>query len=122
MANLSNWYETKCTREQALIDLICNRTCFVTNDKDFDRFLATLSNYDISTADQFAVSFFAEYEGVEASSLNQFIQDWIALAKGCIPQKLLKQRKPEQLWLDVIQFDFHKINFNGNTYFFRKVF
>ena len=122
MANLSNWYESKCTREQALIDLICSRTCFVTNDKDFDRFLSTLSNYDISTADQFADSFFAEYEGVEASSLNQFIQDWIALAKGCIPQKLLKQRKPEQLWLDVIQFDFHKIDFNGNTYFFRKVF
>jgi len=122
MANLSNWYESKCIREQELIDLISSRTCFVTNDNDFDRFLATLLNYDISTANQFADSFFAEYEGVEAAALNLFIQDWIALAKGCIPQKLLKQREPEQLWLDVIQFDFHKINFNGNTYFFKKNF
>ena len=36
--------------------------------------------------------------------------------------EVVEAKKTEQLWLDVIQFDFHKVDFNGNTYFFRKVF
>ena len=122
MANLSTWYESKTPTVQVLVDIICERTHFVSNDQEFDKFLSILASYNISTAKQFADSFFAEYEGIDSPALNKFIQDWASVARGCLPRKLLVESRAEQLWQEVIQFDFHKINFNGNTYFFKRYF
>ena len=122
MADMSNWYQSKSLIVQDLVDIICKKTCFVVDQHDIDGFLVILASYDISTAKQFLDSFFAEYEGDEGVVLEQFVKDWCALAKGCLPRKLLKQRSPEQLWQEMIQFDFDKTVFNGNTYFFKKHF
>ena len=121
MANLSNWYESKNLIGQKLVDMICNKTSFVTNEKEIDRFVLILDGYDINTAKQFEYSFFAEYKGDDVSILRTFFQDWSALAKGCLTKKLLKERSPEVLWHELIQLDFHKFVFNGNTYFLKKI-
>ena len=122
MANLSNWYESKSLLVQALVDLICQRTSFVLKETEMDRFLLMLADYGIKSENEFADSFFGEYEGNEDDVLQQFVQDWCALAKGCLPKQLLKQNNSAKLWHEFIQFDFHRFVFNGNTYFFRRNF
>ena len=122
MANLSNWYESKSLVVQALVDLICQRTCFVLKEPEIDRFLSMLAGFAIKSKNEFADSFFAEYEGDDDGVLQQFVQDWCALAKGCLPKQLLKQNNSAQLWHELIQFDFYKFVFNGNTYFFKRNF
>ena len=120
MANLSNWYESKSLLVQALVDLICQRTSFVLKETEMDRFLLMLADYGIKSENEFADSFFGEYEGNEDDVLQQFVQDWCALAKGCLPKQLLKQNNSAKLWHELIQFDFHRFVFNGNTYFFKR--
>ena len=122
MANLSNWYESKSLVVQALVDLICQRTCFVLKEPEIDRFLSMLAGFGIKSKNEFADSFFAEYEGDDDGVLQQFVQDWCALAKGCLPKQLLRQNNSAQLWHELIQFDFYKFVFNGNTYFFKRNF
>ena len=122
MANLSNWYESKSLSDQALVDIIGIRTCFVVGEQRIDSFLLILSSYDIRTEQQFIDSFFAEYSGHDDGVLGQFVKHWSALAKGCLPRKLLKQHNAELIWQEVIQFDFHRFIFNGNTYFFKRNF
>ena len=122
MANLSNWYESKSLVVQALVDLVCQRTSFVLKEAEIDRFLLMLADYGIKSENQFADSFFGECEGDEDGVLQQFVQDWCALAKGCLPKQLLKQSNSAQLWHELIQFDFYKFVFNGNTYFFKRNF
>ena len=122
MANLSNWYESKSLVVQALVDLICQRTSFVLREPEIDKFILVLGNYGIETENNFADSFFAEYEGDDDGVLQQFVQDWCGVAKGCLPKRLLKEANSKQLWNDLIRHDFYKLIFNGNTYFFRKNF
>ena len=122
MANLSNWYESKSLVCQKLVDMICNKTSYVINEKEIDRFLLLLQGYGINTAKQFEHSFFAEYKGDEVSILWMFVQDWSALAKGCSAKQLLKDRSPELLWRELIHLDFHRFVFNENTYFLKKNF
>mgnify|MGYP004177043445 CR=1 FL=1 len=122
MANLSNWYESKSLLVQALVDLICQRTSFVLKEAEIDRFLLMLADYGIKSENEFADSFFGEYEGNEDDVLQQFVQDWCALAKGCLPKQLLKQNNSAKLWHELIQFDFHRFVFKGNTYFFKRNF
>ena len=122
MANLSNWYESKSLVVQALVDLVCQRTSFVLMEPEIDRFLLMLAGYGIESENEFADSFFGEYEGDEDGVLQRFVQDWCALAKGCFSKQLLKQNNAVQLWHELIQFDFYKVVFNGNTYFFKRNF
>ena len=122
MANLLNWYESKSLVVQVLVDLICHRTSFILKQPEIDGFLSILADFGIKSKREFADSFFGEYEGDDDGVLQQFVQDWCALARGCLPKQLLKQNNSAQLWHELIQFDFYKIVFNGNTYFFKRNF
>tara|TARA_B100000073_G_C23699163_1_gene559558 strand:- start:149 stop:517 length:369 start_codon:yes stop_codon:yes gene_type:complete len=122
MADLFNWYESKSLVVQALVDLICQKTSFVVKELEIDRFLLMLEEVGVKTENNFADSFFGEYEGEDEGVLHQFVRDWCALAKGCLPKQLLKQNNSTQLWYELIQYDFYRLVFNGNTYFFKRNF
>ena len=107
---------------KAPVDRICERTAFVLKEQEIERFLLILAVYGIKPEKQFADSFFGEYEGDEDGALQPFVQDWLALAKGCLPKQLLKQKNSAQLWHELIQFDFCKFVFNRNAYFFKRNF
>ena len=85
--------------------------------RENDNFLLILASFDVSTAQQFLDSFFAECEVDEDSVLVQFVNDRIALARGFFPKQLLKHCKPEQLWKQLILFDFYKFVLNSNRRF-----
>ena len=120
MANLSNWYESKTLKAQNLIDVVCEKTRFVKTEKQYDTFIASIAEYGIDNAEKFANAFFAEYEGTGPDVLELFINDWLKLAKGCLPKRVLKESKPEQLWNELIRFDFHQLDINGHTYFVKR--
>ena len=120
MANLSNWYESKTLKAQNLIDVVCEKTRFVKTEKQYDTFIASIAEYGIDNAEKFANAFFAEYEGTGPDVLELFINDWLKLAKGCLPKRVLKESKPQQLWNELIRFDFHQLYINGHTYFVKR--
>ena len=81
MANLSNWYESKNLIGQKLVDMICNKTSFVTNEKEIDRFVLILDGYDINTAKQFEYSFFAEYKVMMSLFCGHFFKTGLLLPR-----------------------------------------
>ena len=122
MANLSNWYESKTLEVQNLIDEVCKKTRLVRTEKQYDSFIASICQYGIDNAEKFANAFFAEYEGNDPEVLELFINDWLKLSKGCLPKRILSEWKREQLWDELIQFDFYQLNINGHTYFVKRNF
>ena len=120
MANLSNWYESKALKTQKLIDLICDKTRLVVAEQQYDAFIDSINCFGIDSARSFADAFFAEYEGQADDVILLFINDWMKLVKGCLPKRLLKDLKPEQLWNEVVKYDFYRIPINGHTYFFKR--
>ena len=120
MANLSNWYESKPVETQRLIDLVCEKTCFVKTEQQYDEFLTAINQCQIHSAQDFSDLFFAEYQGDSDDVVDIFIKDWLKLAKGCLPTRLLKERKPQHLWKQIVRFDFRKVIVNGNTYFIKR--
>ena len=120
MANLSNWYESKGWETQKLIDVICEKTRLVQSEHHYDVFIDSINCFGIDSDRSFVAAFFAEYEGQADDIVSLFINDWMKLAKGCLPKRLMKDMEPEQLWNEVVKFDFYRIPINGNTYFFKR--
>jgi hypothetical protein len=122
MANLSNWYEAKTLKVQKLVDVVCEKTRFVVTDQQYDEFLFAIRQHGVDSAEQFEDAFFAEYPGQGQSIIEEFINDWMKLAKGCLSKRLLQENNQLQLWNDLVQYDFYKLSFCGNTYFFKRLF
>ena len=120
MANLSNWYESKSWKTQKLIDVICEKTRLVISEHHYDAFIDSINCLGIDCDRSFVAAFFAEYEGQADDVVLLFINDWMKLAKGCLPKRLIKDMDPEQLWNEVVKFDFYRIPINGHTYFFKR--
>ena len=106
MANLSNWYEAKTLKAQKLVDVVCEKTRFVVTDQQYDEFLLAIRQHGVDSAEQFEDAFFAEYPGQGQSIIEEFINDWMKLAKGCLSKRLLQENNQLQLWKDLVQYDF----------------
>jgi len=120
MANLSNWYESKTAKEKRLIDVVSQKMRFVRTEKQYDKFLDVIRQYGIDGDEQFLGTFVAEYEGTDQAVLGEFVRDWMKLARGCLPKRILLEQDPVRLWHDLIQHDFYRLFFDGNTYLFKR--
>jgi hypothetical protein len=123
-AKFAAWYDAKPEEVQFLIDEICNRTSFIIEESDYDQFIDMLSNYGITTAEQFESAFEAEYEGYGESIYAKFAEEFCESTglNSDIPDLLINAIDYEQVYYQSLQYDFIDFDFNENRYFFRNNF
>jgi hypothetical protein len=122
--NFAKWYDSKSEDMQSLIDEIAERTSFIIDESDYDQFIEQLSDYGITTAEQFADAFEAEYEGYGEHIYAKFAEEWCDETglNADIPDLLSSAIDYEQVYYQSLQYDFMDFDFNENRYFFRNNF
>lgn len=111
------------TERQHLIDSIEERTQFVVTEQDFERFIVMLEeDYGITSAMDFEDKFMGEFEGYGEHITAQFCEDMIEecgylvnvpdFLMGCIDWQLV--------WYSALRHDFSDIQWQENTYIFRR--
>ena len=116
------WYDNKTEEQQAFIDEVSDRTSYITEEYQYDDFIAELSSYGIETTEQFEDAFECEVEGYGERVTSEFAEQLIddcgysiepEFIRGCIDWQLV--------WYSSLRFDYQTVEFNGNTYFFRNI-
>ena len=118
------WYDSKPEEIQFLIDEISDRTSFIIDEADYDKFIEQLADYGITTAEQFADAFEAEYEGYGEHIYAKFAEEFCdsaCLTEG-VPELFINAIDFEMVYYQSLQYDFMDFDFNGNRYFFRNHF
>ena len=118
------WYDAKSEEIQLLIDVISDRTYHIIDEDEYDQFIDELSDYGITTAEQFEDAFNGEFAGFGEHILTEFAEDYCEatgilgslsdIAEHCIDYN--------QVWYYAFQHDFNCVVFNGNSYFFHNHF
>jgi hypothetical protein len=118
------WYDSKDADTQELIDAISDRTYFIIEEQDYDRFINMLDeDYGITSAMDFEDKFEAELEGYGDSQ----IADWCEqMLDDCdylrtIPDFIRNNIDFTGVWEGYLRFDYSEVQFQENTYLFRVV-
>lgn len=120
----AEWYDAKSEDEQALIDAISDRTCFITDEHEYDEFIELLDDYGIEHASQFEDAFEQELEGYSESVLATFAEE-LCDAMGYtadLPSLFANHIDWETVWYAELRHDFITVEFNNNTYLFHNSF
>ena len=116
------WYDSKSPEMQDLIDAISDRTYYIIEEQDYDRFINMLDeDYGITTAVDFEDKFEREIEGYGDSQLAEFTE---SLLDDCgylsnIPDFILSNIDYTGVWEGWLRFDYSEVQFQENTYLFR---
>jgi len=116
------WYDSKSPEMQDLIDAISDRTYYIIEEQDYDRFINMLDeDYGITTALDFEDKFEAEIESYGDHQLAEFAEQ---LVDECgyldrVPDFLQNCIDYEAVWNSWLRFDYSEVQFNENTYLFR---
>ena len=116
------WYDSKDVATQELIDSISDRTYFIIEEQDYDRFITMLDeDYDITSAMDFEDKFEAELEGYGDSQIadwcEQMLDDCDYLRS--IPDFIRNNIDFTGVWEGYLRFDYSEVQFQENTYLFR---
>ena len=115
------WYDSKDADTQELIDAISDRTYFIIEEQDYDRFIDLLKDEGIESAMDFEDKFEAELEGYGD---NQ-IADWCEqMLDDCgyltdLPTFIRNNIDFTGVWESDLSFDYSEWQFQENTYLFR---
>ena len=115
------WYDSKDAATQELIDAISDRTYFIIEEQDYDRFIDLLKDEGIESAMDFEDKFEREFEGYGDRALAEYAEE---LAEECgyldrIPDFLRNHIDWEDVWTCELRFDYSEWQFQENTYLFR---
>lgn len=116
------WYDSKDADTQELIDAISDRTYFIIEEQDYDRFITMLDeDYGITSAMDFEDKFEAELEGYGDSQLADYAEQ---LVTDCYemqgaPTFVLNHIDWEAVWNCELRYDYSEVQFQENTYLFR---
>ena len=118
------WYDAKSEEIQSLIDEISDRTHHIIDEDDYDNFIEELSDYGITTVEDFEDAFSGEFEGFGEHILTEFAENYCEgtgilgdlsdIAAHCIDFN--------QVWYYAFQYDFTVVEFRGNSYFFHNCY
>ena len=115
------WYDSKDADTQELIDAIADRTCFIIEEQDYDRFIDLLKDEGIESAMDFEDKFEAEIEGYGDHQLaeyaEQMLDDCGYLSE--LPEMFRNYIDFEAMWNGCLRFDYSEWQFQENTYLFR---
>ena len=116
------WYDSKDVATQELIDSISDRTYFIIEEQDYDRFITMLDeDYDITSAMDFEDKFEAELEGYGDHQLAEYAEQML---DDCgyldrLPDMFRNHIDFESVWNCELRFDYSEVQFQENTYLFR---
>jgi len=122
--DFANWYDAKPEEIQSLIDEIAERTSYIIDEQDYDNFIETLSDYGITTAEQFEDAFYGEFDGYGQRVLIEFTENLVDDLGYLdqVPDILKNAIDYELVYYQTIQHDFVDFQFNENTYIFNRNF
>ena len=120
-AAFAAWYDSKDAATQELIDVISDRTYFIIEEQDYDRFIDLLKDEGIESAMDFEDKFEAELEGYGDFQLGQYAEQML---DDCgyldrLPGMLRNHIDFESVWNCELRFDYSEWQFQENTYLFR---
>ena len=115
------WYDSKDAATQELIDAISDRTYFIIEEQDYDRFIDLLKDEGIESAMDFEDRFEVELEGYGDFQLGQYAEQML---DDCgyldrLPDMLRNHIDFEAVWNCELRFDYSEWQFQENTYLFR---
>jgi len=115
------WYDSKDAATQELIDAISDRTYFIIEEQDYDRFIDLLKDEGIESASDFEDRFEVELEGYGDRPLAEYAEQLIADCGylSSIPDLLRNHIDWESVWNCDLRYDYSEVQFQGNTYLFR---
>ena len=123
-AAFAAWYDSKDAATQELIDSISDRTYFIIEEQDYDRFITMLDeDYGITSAMDFEDKFEAELEGYGDRQLAEYAEQML---DDCgyldrLPDMLRNHIDFESVWNCELRYDYSEVQFQENTYLFRVV-
>ena len=116
------WYDAKSEGMQLLIDEISDRTHYIIDEDEYDAFIEELSDYGITTADEFEDAFEGEWEGTGERVTSEFAEDLMESCGYSIEPEFIRNCIDwERVWHSALKFDYNTIDFCGNTYFLRDI-
>ena len=116
------WYDSKDAATQELIDSISDRTYFIIEEQDYDRFINMLDeDYGITSAMDFEDKFEAELEGYGDHQLAEYAEQML---DDCgyldnLPDMFRNHIDFESVWNCELRYDYSEVQFQENTYLFR---
>ena len=115
------WYDSKDADTQELIDAISDRTYFIIEEQDYDRFIDLLKDEGIESAMDFEDKFEAEIEGYGDHQLAEYAEQML---DDCgylsdLPEMFRNYIDFEAMWNGCLRFDYSEWQFQENTYLFR---
>ena len=113
------WYDAKSEDEQALIDEISDRTCYVIDEGEYDKFIQELDSYGIEDASAFEAAYYGEIEGTGERVTTDFTEQFCEECGYSIEPDFIRNCIDwSRVWHSAIRFDFNVVEFKGTTYFF----
>jgi len=116
------WYDSKDAATQELIDAISDRTYFIIEEQDYDRFITMLDeDYGITSAMDFEDKFEAEIEGYGDSQIAAWCEQMLdeAAVSDDVPDFIRNHIDWEDVWNCELRYDYSEVQFQENTYLFR---
>ena len=115
------WYDSKDADTQELIDAISDRTYFIIEEQDYDRFIDLLKDEGIESAMDFEDRFEVELEGYGDHQLAEYAEQML---DDCgylsdLPEMFRNYIDFEAMWNGCLRFDYSEWQFQENTYLFR---
>jgi len=120
--NFDAWYDALDTDKQELVDSISDRTYYITEEQEYDDFIAMLDeDYGITTAMDFEDKFEAEFEGYGESQLAEYAENMVTEGYDMsrLPDFITNHIDWKAVWNCELRYDYSEIQFNENTYLFR---
>ena len=107
------WYDAKHEDEQALIDEISDRTSYIIDEDEYDKFIEELDSYGIEDA------FYGEIEGTGERVTTEFAEQLVEdMGYSIQPEFIANCIDYQLVWYSALRYDFNAVEFGGNTYFF----
>ena len=115
------WYDSKDADTQELIDAISDRTYFIIEEQDYDRFIDLLKDEGIESAMDFEDRFEVELEGYGDHQIADWLEEHL---DDCgyltdVPNFVRNHIDFESVWNCEIRFNYSECQFQENTYLFR---
>lgn len=116
------WYESKSEEIQRLIDEIADRTSFILEEDDYDAFVEQLANIGINSVNEFEHAWCQEVEGHGEHVIADFVEQFIEACGYTIePDFIVDCIDWFKVWETRISKEYLAIEFEENTYIFKKI-
>ena len=120
--NFAAWYDALDTDKQELVDSICERTYYITEEQEYEDFITLLDEeYGIQCAMEFEDKFEAEFESYGNDALAEYAENLVSGTQDLsrVPDFILNHIDWEAVWNCELRYDYSEVQFNENTYLFR---